>query len=99
MESLEPNEDKANGGSPELAGEDDAAPTAGPRIHGDADQVVPYSQGEMLFRNAPEPKRFISVPGGSHCGSTGGFRLQETERYRQELLKFFDECVAGQRSP
>jgi fermentation-respiration switch protein FrsA (DUF1100 family) len=66
-------------------------------IHGDADKVVPYSQGETLFQHAPEPKRFIRVPGGSHCGGTSGFDLQEVDRYRKELLKFFDECVAGQR--
>ena len=35
-------------------------------IHGTSDRVIPYSQGEALFKLANEPKRFVSVPGGDH---------------------------------
>lgn len=35
-------------------------------VHGDADQVVPYSCGEELYAEAPEPKEFWRVPGGWH---------------------------------
>ena len=35
-------------------------------IHGTDDRVVPYSQGEALFKLANEPKRFVSVSGGDH---------------------------------
>lgn len=35
-------------------------------IHGAKDRVVPYSQGEALFKLANEPKRFVSVKDGDH---------------------------------
>jgi fermentation-respiration switch protein FrsA (DUF1100 family) len=35
-------------------------------IHGDADEVVPFSQGQAVFRAANEPKRFWRVPGAHH---------------------------------
>src|SRR5262245_30683174 len=34
--------------------------------HGDRDAVVPYELGERLFAAAPEPKRFLRVPGAGH---------------------------------
>ncbi len=36
------------------------------QCHGDADRVVPYELGRELFDAANEPKRFISIPGGTH---------------------------------
>jgi fermentation-respiration switch protein FrsA (DUF1100 family) len=38
-------------------------------IHGDRDQVVPWSMGKSLFDNAPEPKTFLSVSGAGHSDS------------------------------
>ena len=35
-------------------------------IHGTDDRVVPYSQGQALFKLANEPKRFVSVEEGDH---------------------------------
>ena len=35
-------------------------------IHGTDDRIVPYSQGEALFKLANGPKRFVSVKGGDH---------------------------------
>lgn len=35
-------------------------------LHGDADRVVPESQGRRLFEAAAEPKRGVWVPGGGH---------------------------------
>lgn len=35
-------------------------------MHGDADETVPYWMGQRLFELAPEPKTFVSFPGGSH---------------------------------
>jgi fermentation-respiration switch protein FrsA (DUF1100 family) len=32
-------------------------------VHGDADEVVPFSQGQAVFRVANEPKQFWRVPG------------------------------------
>ncbi len=61
-------------------------------LHGDADEIVPFSQGQELFRLAPEPKRFIRVPGGRHVEATGGSRFGAT--YRNELRDFFDRCLS-----
>jgi fermentation-respiration switch protein FrsA (DUF1100 family) len=35
-------------------------------IHGDADEVVPFSQRENVFRAANEPKEFWPVSGAHH---------------------------------
>ena len=35
-------------------------------LHGDADEVVPYAQGQALFAAAPEPKTFFTIRGGRH---------------------------------
>jgi len=35
-------------------------------IHGEQDRVVAYHHGEMLYRQANEPKRFWSISGGKH---------------------------------
>ena len=35
-------------------------------IHGTNDRVIPYSQGQALFKLANEPKRFVSVEDGDH---------------------------------
>lgn len=35
-------------------------------VHGDRDNVVPYSQGERLFALANEPKTFVRMPGSHH---------------------------------
>jgi fermentation-respiration switch protein FrsA (DUF1100 family) len=34
--------------------------------HGTADTLIPCSQGQRLFRAAPEPKRFLERPGAGH---------------------------------
>ena len=51
--------------------------------HGDADQVIPYSQGEKLFAAANEPKQFIRVDGGGHNDpDTGKFHAALAEFLR-----------------
>jgi fermentation-respiration switch protein FrsA (DUF1100 family) len=35
-------------------------------IHGDADRVVPFQQGQRLFEAAREPKTWVPVAGGEH---------------------------------
>jgi fermentation-respiration switch protein FrsA (DUF1100 family) len=39
--------------------------------HGTADRLVPFAQGERLFAAAPEPKRFVPLPGLDHNDSPG----------------------------
>jgi fermentation-respiration switch protein FrsA (DUF1100 family) len=34
--------------------------------HGDADTLIPFSQGERLYQAAHEPKQFLRLPGGDH---------------------------------
>lgn len=36
-------------------------------VHGDADSVVPFAQGERLFALANEPKEFVRMPGSDHA--------------------------------
>jgi len=35
-------------------------------IHGEADEVVPFSMGQRLYRAAPAPKSFYPIPGAGH---------------------------------
>ncbi|MCR9200625.1 MAG: alpha/beta hydrolase [Planctomycetaceae bacterium] len=35
-------------------------------MHGDADRVIPWTQGRALFEAASEPKQFLKLPGGQH---------------------------------
>jgi fermentation-respiration switch protein FrsA (DUF1100 family) len=35
-------------------------------VHGDRDGIVPIALGRRLYAAAPEPKRFVSIAGGSH---------------------------------
>ena len=34
--------------------------------HGDADEIIPFAEGQKLFEAAPGPKRFFREPGGKH---------------------------------
>lgn len=55
-------------------------------LHGDRDEVVPFSQGKMVFAAAPEPKKFFAIAGAGHNDTylTGG------ESYFQQLRIFID---------
>ena len=35
-------------------------------LHSDADEVVPYAQGQAVFAAAPEPKMFFTIHGRRH---------------------------------
>jgi len=35
-------------------------------LHGERDEVVPYSQGRRVFEAAPGPKRFHAIPRAGH---------------------------------
>jgi fermentation-respiration switch protein FrsA (DUF1100 family) len=39
-------------------------------LHGDADQVVPISQGRALFEGLSAPKQFVTIRGGDHNDAT-----------------------------
>lgn len=56
-------------------------------IHGDRDEIVPFSMGERLFAAAPEPKEFLRLEGAGHndtCTVGGGLYLESIERFAAE---------------
>src|SRR5262249_53535255 len=55
--------------------------------HGDADEVVPYAQGQALYDAAPGPKKLITVHGGKHNDP-------QPEEYRLALDVFLDQLPA-----
>ncbi|MBL8341477.1 MAG: alpha/beta fold hydrolase [Rubrivivax sp.] len=54
-------------------------------VHGDSDRLVPPEIGRALFDSAPEPKRFVLVPGGSHHNTNwvglGHYRVAVREMF------------------
>ena len=55
--------------------------------HGDADEVVPFQQGQALYDAAPGPKRFFTAAGGKHNDP-------QPEEYRVALDQFLDQLPA-----
>ncbi|HLG22461.1 MAG TPA: alpha/beta hydrolase [Candidatus Manganitrophaceae bacterium] len=49
-------------------------------LHGDQDEIIPYSQGRRVFEAAPEPKTFYTIPGARHNDTSivGGKEYYET---------------------
>jgi fermentation-respiration switch protein FrsA (DUF1100 family) len=54
--------------------------------HGTADRLVPFHHGRTLFAGAPEPKRFLPLPGRGH---NGGF----CEEFYLSLRRFLEEMA------
>jgi fermentation-respiration switch protein FrsA (DUF1100 family) len=59
-------------------------------LHGDQDEVVPFSQGRKVFEAAPEPKKFYTIRGAHHNDTyiTGG------DAYFAALKNFIEEAEA-----
>ena len=55
-------------------------------IHGDRDEVVPFSQGKQLFDLANEPKTLFEVKDGSH----GDSLARNNGAYRKRMLEWLD---------
>lgn len=49
--------------------------------HGDADQTIPFADGQKLFAAAPGPKRFVVIPGADHNDP-------QNEEYREAFEEF-----------
>jgi fermentation-respiration switch protein FrsA (DUF1100 family) len=49
-------------------------------LHGDRDEIVPFSQGKKVFAVAPEPKQFYTIVGAGHNNtySVGGLAYFRT---------------------
>ena len=52
-------------------------------IHSVNDEIVPYRQGEKLFKEASSPKEFLKVAGGHNSG------FAESQEKIEERLKYF----------
>lgn len=50
-------------------------------LHGDADPVIPLRFGEALFAAAPEPKRFVRLPGTGHGSVLESGGLAEVDAF------------------
>ena len=59
-------------------------------LHGDADTIVPLSQGKRVYHAAPEPKFFYRIPGAGHNDTylIGG------ERYFERWMSFIEYCLS-----
>jgi hypothetical protein len=55
-------------------------------IHGEADEVVPFAEGETLAAAAHEPKQFWKVPGGRH----NDLLERDGGAWRKKLLDWLD---------
>lgn len=60
-------------------------------IHGDQDNVVPYSHSQRLLREAKAPRLLWTLPGGQHTEAFGRFRAIAAPR----LLAFLDYALGG----
>ena len=55
-------------------------------IHSEEDEVIPFTLGEALFTQAPQPKSFLRLTGSHNTGF-----LQNREVYLEQLKLFLDE--------
>ncbi len=65
-------------------------------IHGTSDRVIPYSQGQALFKLANEPKRFVVVEGGDHNTLVDDMGF---ENYDELIREFVDGAGMEPRQP
>lgn len=60
-------------------------------IQGTRDEVIPVAQGRMVFDAAPQPKRFLPIPGAHH----NDVYVMGGEPYRLALAEFIREATAS----
>ena len=65
-------------------------------IHGTGDRVIPYSQGQALFKLANDPKRFVSVEGGDHNTLVDDMGF---DNYYKLIKEFVDDAGLEPRQP
>jgi pimeloyl-ACP methyl ester carboxylesterase len=65
-------------------------------IHGTGDRVIPYSQGQALFKLANEPKRFVVVEGGDHNSLIDDMGF---DNYYELIKEFVDGAGVEPRQP
>jgi fermentation-respiration switch protein FrsA (DUF1100 family) len=60
-------------------------------VHGDRDEVVPVSQGKLLYQAAGQPKTFFEVKNGRH----GTALTDDHGAYRKKVLAWLDGVMRG----
>ena len=60
-------------------------------LHGELDEIVPYSQGLKLFEAANQPKRFVTLPEAQHNNA----HHVAADVMAQALLEFRDSVASG----
>ena len=65
-------------------------------LHGTNNSIIPYSQGQALFKLANEPKRFVSVEGGDHNTLVDDMGF---ENYFRVIKEFVDGAGLEPRQP
>ncbi len=63
-------------------------------MHGDQDRIIPFAFGERLFAAAPEPKRFLRLPGVGHTRVLESGGLDAVDAFLAEV-----EAAAGALPP
>ncbi|MGL4442867.1 MAG: hypothetical protein ACRCU1_04525, partial [Alsobacter sp.] len=56
-------------------------------LHGERDRVIPFAQGEALYRLANAPKRFLRFPKGGHEDLPAQGSLPEVQRFLTEVMR------------
>ncbi len=64
-------------------------------VHGDADEVVPYSAGRRAFADAVAPKFFVTLPGADHVGAFTGGSSPQADVVIRTTIDFFDRYLKG----
>ncbi|MCH8854308.1 MAG: alpha/beta fold hydrolase [Planctomycetes bacterium] len=59
-------------------------------VHGTADLIVPFEQGQKVYAAAGEPKSFKAVPGAGHCQTIA----YEGRRYTDRMIEFLDDALS-----
>lgn len=62
-------------------------------LHGDRDEIVPFSQGVMVFDAAPQPKKFYKIAGAGHNDTY----IVGADAYFRELRNFIDATAMTSR--
>lgn len=65
-------------------------------LHGTDERVIPYSQGQALFKLANEPKRFVTVEDGDHNTLVDDMGF---ENYFRVIKEFVDGAGLEPRQP
>jgi len=63
-------------------------------IHGERDELIPFSEGQALFKAAPEPKTWYPIPGAGHNDTY----LAGGENYFRRLAAFAGSLPDGLRA-